>query len=349
MTAPDRPHPAGQSQGDTQPPAPQAAPVAYDLFNGDADGLCALHQLRTVQPRDAVLLSGTKRDIALFDQLPQGRPLDVTALDISWDRNAHSAIQVLEAGGRVTYFDHHAAQTLVRHPRLQSHIDTSAQVCTSMLVDRHLKGAMHRWAIVAAYGDNLEAVADQMARAHGCTAGTRGALAQLGYLLNYNAYGESTEDLHFHPTQLYRSLHRFESPLDFIAKAYEYRRLLEGHADDQRAVHDLQPYASHPHACVYVLPDKPWARRLCGSLANQLVAGHGGQSVAVLTPRSDGHFLVNLRIGSASTRRADLFCSRYPAGGGRHAAGGIDRLPPGDVDHFIQDLFQHLQEQEHAA
>ncbi len=327
-----------------EPHSHRAVPTAYDIFNGDADGLCALHQLRTIEPCEAVLVTGTKRDIALFDQLPEGLPLQVTALDISWDRNAHNAAKVLNAGGSVTYFDHHAAQTLNHHPRLKSHIDTAANVCTSILVDRHLNGAMHQWTIAAAYGDNLDAVADQMARAHGCTAGTRGALMQLGYLLNYNAYGESAEDLHFHPAQLYRSLHRFESPLDFIAKAYEYHRLQEGHADDQRALHDVQPYASNQHACVYLLPDRPWARRLCGLLANKLVTSQGGRSVAVLTPRSDGDFLVSLRMGKNAACRADLFCSRYPEGGGRHTAGGIDRLPPCDLDQFINEFFNYLQE-----
>ena len=60
MTTPDHTSP----EGATPPPQTQAAPTAYDLFNGDADGLCALHQLRMLQPRDTVLLSGTKRDIA---------------------------------------------------------------------------------------------------------------------------------------------------------------------------------------------------------------------------------------------------------------------------------------------
>lgn len=332
------------TQGGAPPHSPQTAPVAYDLFNGDADGLCALHQLRTLEPCNAVLLTGTKRDIALFDQLPHHQPLQVTALDISWDRNAAGARQVLDAGGSVTYFDHHAAQTLVCHPRLQSYIHTAADVCTSILVDRHLCGAMHQWAIVAAYGDNLETVADQMAHAHGCTARTRDALAQLGHLLNYNAYGESVEDLHFHPAQLYRSLHRFESPLDFIAKAYEYRRLLEGHAEDQQALQGLQPYTHQAHACVYVLPDQPWARRMSGTLANQWVGSQGGRAVAVLTPRSQGGFVVSVRMGTGSPCRADLLCSRYPAGGGRHAAGGIDRLPHQDLDAFINDFFQHVQE-----
>lgn len=320
-----------------------AGPASYDLFNGDADGLCALHQLRLVEPRDSVLISGVKRDIALFDQLPSGRPLQVTALDISWDRNAQGVCRVLNGGGRVTYFDHHSAKSLFRHPQLVSHIDTGLDVCTSILVDRYLGGVLHQWAIVAAYGDNLDAVADGMARSHGCPAGTRAALAQLGYLLNYNAYGESPQDLHFCPVQLYRSLHRFESPLDFMAKSYEFPRLQEGHASDMEAIQHLSPHTTNDKACVYVLPDRAWARRMCGTLANQLVARNNGRSVAVLTPRSDGDFLVNLRIGSASANRADTFCSRFPQGGGRAGAAGIDRLPDQEVGRFINEFFAHLE------
>ena len=41
---------------------------AIDVFNGDADGLCALHQLRLAEPlADAQLVTGVKRDIALLD------------------------------------------------------------------------------------------------------------------------------------------------------------------------------------------------------------------------------------------------------------------------------------------
>jgi hypothetical protein len=59
----------------TNPPPGNTLPVAaerqaYDVFNGDADGICALHQLRLANPRDAVLLTGVKRDIALLQRVP---------------------------------------------------------------------------------------------------------------------------------------------------------------------------------------------------------------------------------------------------------------------------------------
>ena len=40
----------------------------YDIFNGDADGICALHQLRMTEPREAELVTGTKREIRLVER-----------------------------------------------------------------------------------------------------------------------------------------------------------------------------------------------------------------------------------------------------------------------------------------
>jgi len=34
-----------------------------DVFNGDADGICALHQLRLAEPVESTLVTGVKRDI----------------------------------------------------------------------------------------------------------------------------------------------------------------------------------------------------------------------------------------------------------------------------------------------
>ena len=151
--------------------------------------------------------------------------------------------------------------------------------------------------------------------------------------------------LDIHPEDAGLPVHPFEAILGGspAENGAAFRRLLEGHANDLKAVQGLTPYTANDKATVYVLPDRAWARRLCGTLANQLVARNNGRSVAVLTPRSDGDFLVNLRIGSASASRADIFCSRYPAGGGRHGAGGIDRLPDQDMDRFINEFFAHLE------
>ena len=41
----------------------------FDVFNGDADGIIALTQLRLAEPKDSQLITGIKRDIALLSQV----------------------------------------------------------------------------------------------------------------------------------------------------------------------------------------------------------------------------------------------------------------------------------------
>jgi hypothetical protein len=45
----------------------------YDVFNGDADGICALQQLRLAEPGTSVLVTGVKRDIGLLARVDGGR------------------------------------------------------------------------------------------------------------------------------------------------------------------------------------------------------------------------------------------------------------------------------------
>ena len=53
----------------------------YDIFNGDADGICALHQLRLSEPRRAELVTGTKREIRLVARCAPASGDEMTVLD----------------------------------------------------------------------------------------------------------------------------------------------------------------------------------------------------------------------------------------------------------------------------
>ena len=52
----------------------------WDVFNGDADGICALLQLRLAEPRNSKLVTGIKRDIALLDRVEAQPDDQVTVL-----------------------------------------------------------------------------------------------------------------------------------------------------------------------------------------------------------------------------------------------------------------------------
>ena len=167
----------------------------FDVFNGDADGLCALHQLRLAAPADAVLVTGVKRDIALLDRVDAHAGDEVTVLDVSAEANHAALVTLLARGAHVEYFDHHFPGDLPAHAHLLAHIDTSAATCTSLIVDRHIGGLHPLWAIVGAYGDNLVEAARARAAPLGLRDDDLRKLRELGEDLTYNGSAEREDDL----------------------------------------------------------------------------------------------------------------------------------------------------------
>jgi hypothetical protein len=66
----------------------------FDVFNGDAGGICSLLQLRLATPIDSVLITGAKRDIALLQRVDAQPGDEVAALDHRLcERVRHSVMQ----------------------------------------------------------------------------------------------------------------------------------------------------------------------------------------------------------------------------------------------------------------
>ena len=55
----------------------------FDVFNGDADGIISLVQLRLAEPLNATLVTGRKRDVKLLNRVDASEGDRVTVLDIS--------------------------------------------------------------------------------------------------------------------------------------------------------------------------------------------------------------------------------------------------------------------------
>jgi DHHA1 domain len=309
--------------------------TTYDVFNGDADGICALQQLRLASPAESTLVTGVKRDIRLLSRVFPSRGDAVTVLDVSLDSNRDELVRILDAGAEVAYFDHHFAGEVPVHERLETHLSTSRDVCTSLLVDGFLRGRYRAWAIVGAFGDNLDSVASRLGVSM-LTEGQLGQLQELGRLLNYNAYGRVVEDLHVAPDELYRRLHPYEDPLDFAAKDGLVGLLKDGFESDMAQAAALEPEVVAERLTVYVLPDEPWSRRVSGVMANDLVRRQPGRTHAVLVPNSSTCYMVSVRVSGDSPVRADEFCRQFDSGGGRPAAGGINHLPRRRLDDFLR-------------
>lgn len=312
----------------------------YDVFNGDADGICALIQLRHAYPLDAKLITGVKRDIALLQQVPIDSPADVVVLDISMDSNRDALDAQLEAGSKVFYCDHHfPGEVVPEHPHLTALIDTAPTVCTSLLIDRHLDGRYREWAITAAFGDNLNAVAEELALAAGLSKTETNGLRELGVCINYNGYGASLSDLHFHPAELFRAFGTYTNPLQLLEEnAPAWQKLSQGYAEDMQKGLACTPVHHCDVALVVALPEEPWARRVSGVLGNELANGNPDKACAVVTEAGPEHYLVSIRAPLNNRTGADELARRFPSGGGRKAAAGINKLPR----HQLGDLIKAM-------
>ena len=308
-------------------------------FNGDADGLCALQQLRLSEgggPED-VLVTGVKRDISLLERVQAQAGDRCTVLDVSLDVNRAGLLRLLDAGVKVRYFDHHFAGEVPVSPHLEAHIDLAPHVCTSLLVDRALQAEgkpQRRWAIVGAFGDSLTEEARALAAGEGISMDDAVLLKDLGVGINYNAYGETLADLHVAPADLAAEMLPYAEPLDFARRSDTYRRLAAGFRDDMERARRLEPTRRAAGTIQFLLPDAPWARRASGTLANDLAKAHEGNALAIISPKVEGGFLVSIRVPRDCPTSAESFCRRFPTGGGRKASAGINHLPSDELESF---------------
>ncbi len=308
----------------------------YDVFNGDADGICAVQQWRLATPAQATQITGVKRDISLLKHVAAGEGDTIAVFDISLDKNRDAVISCLEAGAEIIYFDHHYPGEIPEHQNFSTNIDTSAEVCTSLLVNDYLENAYARWAVVGAFGDNLANSARQLAEQIGLNDEEIESFKLLGECINYNGYGSSLDDLHFSPQVLSQEIRPYSDPMDFIQQSPSYQKLVAGYQQDMAQAAALQASEEDSSIAVFMLPNEAWARRVSGVYANLLATENSDRAHAMLTLKDNGNYLVSVRAPLNRKEGADELCLQFSTGGGRKAAAGINDLPVDQVSLFIE-------------
>lgn len=312
----------------------------FDVFNGDADGLCALQQLRLAEPCESSLISGAKREHALLERAPAQRGDSVTVLDLPLAAN-HRALQgLLGQGVAVEYVDHHHFEEALApapHPLLRLTIDPAPDVCTSILVNRHLAGRFRAWAVVGAFGDNLPLSARRLAASLDLSEANVLLLKALGECLNYNAYGDSQADLAMLPADLHRQMATYADPLEFMENEAAYVTLAQRRIEDMMLAVDVTPMLESERLIVTLLPAAAWSRRVIGSYANRLCSERPERTCIVLAPNARQSLTVSLRVGQGAAVTACQLARRH-GGDGRAAAAGINNMPLAAVPAFIQNV-----------
>lgn len=316
----------------------KAVRADYFVFNGDADGICSVQQMRLAGGRPRSLITGVKRDQALLAKIESAHNVTVAVFDLSLDNNKLSLRKLLGQGCEIGWFDHHVSEFVLDHPRLNLCVDSSAATSTSMLVDRGLNGAYRKWAIVGLFGDNLGEAAESLCREQGIT-DEIDCLRMCGELLNYNAYGRTLQDLLWHPIELLEKMSRFGDPTDFFENTGILASLkLSREQDLERASRSrtIQPN-------IFILPDEVWARRVVGEFANSLAVKYPERAHMVLVEHAGKGYVVSVRSPMLSSFSAVELCKKFPTGGGREKAAGINILPAESLDGFIEAFNDHFQ------
>ena len=310
-----------------------------DVFNGDADGICALLQLRQIHDVDSTLVTGIKRDIKLLEKVHAEPGDKLTVLDISLDKNRAELLRNLQQGAEVFYVDHHFCGDIPDDDKLTSLIDTDANICTSLLINQYLENQKYLWAITGAFGDNLKVSAQNLAHQYGLSEAEIIHLDHLGVYINYNGYGAGIDDLHFSPDELYRQILPYQTPFEFMQdKQSVFSQLEAAYHEDNAFVADLNAEYQTEKVAVFILPNETWARRISGIFSNDLVNQYPHRAHAVLTYNKQGGFLISVRAPLNNKTGADELCRQFPGGGGRKAAAGINHLEKSDLDVFINKL-----------
>ncbi|MCJ8296511.1 MAG: DHH family phosphoesterase [Colwellia sp.] len=333
----------------------------YDVFNGDADGIIALLQIRLAQGQaeqaPSQLITGVKRDINLLEQVDSSKATSVTVLDISLEKNSQALQQLLTAQVPVFYVDHHRTGDIPQSTLLTSILDTDANTCTSLLINDHLKGAYVNWAIAAAYGDNMHASASALARQVGLSELQQTQLNELGTYINYNGYGQALSDLHFHPAALFELLTHYPDPFVLITQDDSiFSQLKNAYLADMEQARVAKVLTDSTLVKTIILDDAPWARRVSGVFGNALANEAPDKAHIVITlnqaktitdtdtrTENEQSYTVSLRAPLNNKQGAGDICVQFPTGGGRAAAAGVNALPKSRLDEFIRQVASYYQ------
>lgn len=313
--------------------------TSFDIFNGDADGLCGITQLRLANPKHSTCITGVKRNNILLNDARLSANSQLTVVDISLHSNLRGLTRALDQECSVEWFDHHHPGVIPKHRNLVTHIDTDPHVCSSLIINKLLNNRFARWAIVAAFGDNLEESAYSLAATCDTPEVTIDVLKDLGVCINYNSYGACIEDLHYHPETLYNIMQEFDEPMNLVAETDILPTLKAHYEADLTSARNTPIKAINDYVAIAILPNTKWARRISGIYANTLSNRFPDRAHAILIEKSDG-YTVSIRAPKANPVNAQMVALKFETGGGRHTAAGIQHFTADQTNKLVHELTQ---------
>lgn len=306
-----------------------------DIFNGDADGILSLHQYRLKYPKEAILITGVKRDVSLLRYVREKKNVKITVFDISMEKNISDLQRCLLNLSEVVWFDHHRPGEIPEHKKLTTYINTSPKVCTAILVNQYLKGEYRNWTIAAAFGDNLKEQANDLGK--DLELDQLGLLQELGEAINYNGYGEVLDDLIVQPKVLFEELKHYKDPFEYMKNSTAIQKIIQQKKMDEKTLSKAETLYDSDIGKAVLLPDDPASMRMSGIYSNELVYAESEKAHLILTHlKNQNAYRVSIRAPLDEPRGADQLAGLFPGGGGRSKAAGINSLQKEELKQLFE-------------
>lgn len=311
--------------------------MLVDVFNGDADGITSVLQFKKHTNSDSKLITGVKRDIDLLRKIDINKTKELRVFDISLEKNLTYIKSIIKNKINTIYFDHHKPGNIPKSKYFEYYINTRPTICTSLLVSKYFADQYLEWAIVGAYGDNLIEVADKEFARVGKTMQQRKQLHQLGKLINYNGYGLNIDDLHFDPADLVKALMAYSSPYELVKDSNSpFHILKDSYSEDLFKAEQSKTIYQSNKLKVIVMHGDAWANRISGEYGNILANKHPNRAHIILTELQD-EYRVSIRSPKREPFGAFKLAQKFPSGGGREGAAGINFLEKNLLDDLLKN------------
>ena len=163
-------------------------------------------------------------------------------------------------------------------------------------------------------------------------------LKQIGFVVNYNSYGQTVEDLFYSPETIAGAARACGPDIfNFVKQGDIFATLLENFNADMSSAVCQEPFAISKNGVIYTLPNEPWTHRIMGSFSNHLVSTNKDLACAIAVLNSDGTYRISVRSSINNPYGAGNLCGKFD-GGGREKAGGINNLPESDIVSFKEEF-----------
>ncbi|MGL6054275.1 MAG: DHH family phosphoesterase, partial [Vibrio metschnikovii] len=113
-------------------------------------------------------------------------------------------------------------------------------------------------------------------------------------------------------------------------------RLKRAYQQDMAQAQSLEAYYQSRELRVFVLPNQSASHRVSGVFGNLLANQQPSQAHLVLTEADSESYTVSLRAPLANKHGAGAICAQFVSGGGREAAGGVNRLAKSQLSQLIE-------------